>query len=322
NVTAGTGFFIAAGSGPQIGVRGSHFGTTGSYKFGVYGDFSSTAIRCGAVFGDDFGFAMGALGYYAANLVDYGVYGFGSAYATGVATGKVANNNETGVGLNEQNTNIGLGIYGGVMGGWVRGLQYGFHAKGNRYGLYVDGVTFTNKPVAQLIDAGQNSRTAVYTNNSTTSDVYAKGKAILVNGTATIIFDDKFKGLIDNPQDLVITVTPNGNTNGVYVATVNANGFTIVENNGGTRSDVTVSWIAATEIKQNKNIEIPSEVAAEDFDTKMRGVMFNDNNKTDAPQPLWYDGSKIRFDQPPAKKARPAVKVRSLSGNISTANTQ
>jgi hypothetical protein len=32
-------------------------------------------------------------------------------------------------------------------------------------------------------------------------------------------------------------------------------------------------------------------------------VMYNDNNKTDIPQYIWWDGNQVRFDRPPAKKA-------------------
>jgi len=50
-------------------------------------------------------------------------------------------------------THIGLGIYAGIMGGWMKGLVYGTHIKGEHYRLYVDGKTYTNEPVIELVTA-------------------------------------------------------------------------------------------------------------------------------------------------------------------------
>jgi hypothetical protein len=322
SVVPGTGFRTLAATGPRMGVTGNVTGI-GSYSFGVHGTSPSTDIRTGGVFGDDAGWAMGVLGYYASNLTDYAVYGFGLAYQTGAAGGISTFNGSINRTLSSENTltqpnsMIGLGVYGGVMGGWVRGLEYGFHAKGHRYGLYVDGTTFTNSPITQLINIGENNRVATKATMGMSADVQTRGKAQLVNGQAFISFSSDFSKVISDPQDLVITVTPGGNTNGVYVYSVTANGFTIKENNEGT-SNVSVSWIAISTIKGYNDMSglIPSEVAASDFDVKMNGVMFNDNNTSDTPTPIWWDGTQIRFDNPPAKQILPSVN----SARIKTGN--
>jgi hypothetical protein len=308
----GTGFRNLVPTGPQAGIVGSTLAGSGSFMFGVHGSFSSTSIRCGAVFGDDFGFAAGALGYYASTLVDYGVYGFGQAYQVGLAGGRYANPNDPfSAGASEgwdgqTNTNIGMGVYGGVMGGWIRGMAYGMNVRGTRYSMYVDGYSYTNKPIAQLInpDNGSANRIPAYTSSAMTSDVSSRGKVQMINGEAHISFDANFAAVITDPSDLVITVTPTGNSNGVYVSSVDANGFTVKENNNGTAS-VQLSWIAVATIKGQEQLNVPAEVLATDFDSKMQGVMFNENNTTDTPQPLWWDGTQIRFDTPPAKQADP-----------------
>jgi hypothetical protein len=315
---AGTGFRNLVATGPRMGVNGNTSAPTGSYTFGVHGSMGTADIRSGAVFGDDFGLAYGALGYFAANLVDYSVYGFGVAYQTGIATGRTAQGGGSSENWDGQpNTNIGLGIYGGVMGGWVRGMAYGMHVRGTRYSLYVDGYTFTNKPVAMLVTKEDGTRATTYAAVSTTSDVYARGKAQLSNGSVYIPFDATFRQIISDPGDLVITVTPTGNSNGVYVSSVDANGFTVTENNGGT-SAVNVSWVAIATVKGNENPETPAEVSQNDFDQKMRGVMFNDNNMTDTPQPLWWDGSQVRFDTPPAKQPDPLYNPANRSTGSNT----
>lgn len=309
---SGTGFRNLAATGPQTGVSGSVSTTTATYAFGVYGAAPSTTARTAAVFGDDGGFAQGALGYFANSGVDYAVYGFGINYFTGIAGGMTTYSGgstrslTTGGGNEPASNMIGLGIYGGVMGGWVRGMEYGLHAKGKRYGLYVDGTTFVNDPITQLVNVGDNTRIAAQATIGMTADVQSRGKAQLSNGQVFIPFSADFSKIISDPNDLVITVTPQGNTNGVYVSSVTANGFTVMENNGGA-SSVQISWIAVATVKGYDNMGnlVPSEVAQSDFDTKMNSVMFNENNTQETSSGIWWDGSQIRFGTPPKTANEP-----------------
>lgn len=241
---AGTGFRTLPAAGPRVGIFGRTTNGNGQYTFGVHGSFSSTASRCGGVFGDDFGFAMGSLGYYASNNSDYSVYGFGAAYQTGIAAGRQQS-------LPETNTHIGLGIYGGVMGGWMKGLVYGTHVKGDRYSLYVDGKTYTNSPITELVNTGNENRQPAYAVTSLTTDVYAKGKGTLTNGEAFIELDPNFLKMVSsNPDDLVITVTPTSSSTGLYISEQNATGFRIKENQNS-NGRVSFNWIVVATRKDN-----------------------------------------------------------------------
>lgn len=282
--TAGTNF-----GSTHTGVNGQAT-TSGTYKFGVYGS-GGTSARTGGVMGYDYGISIGALGYYASSAIDYGVYGFGQAYQTGIATGRFSDS------FNEKDTTIGLGIYGGVMGGWVRGLKFGFHTKGETYSLYVDGNGYTNKPLAYLISSDGDSKTASYMSTSMKPEVTVNGKTLLENGKVFVAFEPSFSQIISNVDDVIITASPQGKSNGVYIDQITKDGFWIYENNDGT-SNVKISWIAITKIKGEENPEVPQELLANDFDQKMEGVMFNDNNTVDTPQSLWWDGNQIRWDKP------------------------
>lgn len=286
--TAGTSF-----GATHTGVTGTAT-TSGSYKFGVYGS-GGTSARTGGVMGYDYGAGIGALGYYSSAFTDYSVYGFGLAYQTGVAAGRFSSANHNN--FSEKNTNIGLGIYGGVMGGWVRGMKYGFHAKGETYSLYVDGNAYTNKPLTYLIESDDNQRVASYMTTSIKPEVTTNGKTALQNGRVFVSFDKNFSKVISNLEDIVITATPQGKSNGVYIDNISRDGFWIIENNDGV-SNVKISWIAITQIKGEENPVVPSDLLAEDFDKKMDKVMFNDNNTTEEAQSLWWDGTKIRWDRP------------------------
>lgn len=282
--TSGTSY-----TAPHTGVSGGAT-TSGAYKFGTFGSGGSSS-RSGGVLGNDFGIALGALGYYASNFIDYSVYGFGQAHTNGAIGGRFSTNPM------EKNTNIGLGIYGGVMGGWVRGMKYGFHTKGETYSLYVDGSGYTNKPLAYLITTDGATKTASYMSTSMKPEVTENGKVTLENGKVFVPFNKAFSQIISNIDDVIITASPQGKSNGVYIDQISKNGFWIYENNDGT-SNVKISWIAITKIKGEENPEVPADLLANDFDKKMDGVMFNENNTVDKAQSLWWDGSQMRWDKP------------------------
>lgn len=322
SATAGTGFRTLAGTGPRMGTQGT-FTAAGSYSFGVFGSSPSITTRTGAVFGDNGGFSLGALGYYANNGLDYAVYGFGRAYQAGIATGRPAagGNNTSSTIYNDgntelaQNTNIGLGIYGGVMGGWVRGLKYGFNAKGETYSLYVDGQSFTNEPVAYLMPTATDERVAGFMSTSLKAEVSDKGKIQLRNGRVFVAFDDNFKKVMSTDlDDLIITATPQGNSAGVYISQISIEGFWIFENNNG-QSNVNVAWTAISPVEGRQNIA--EELLSKEFDRKMDKVMYNENNTDGTAQPLWWDGTQMRWDAPPAKQADPnAVDFKRPTGGI------
>jgi hypothetical protein len=304
STVAGTGFRVLATTGPRVGIEGRTVTSGGQYTFGVYGSMGSTDIRCGAIIGDDFGIAMGAIGYYASTMVDYSVYGFGQAHQNGIATGRSQS-------LTEPNTQIGLGIYGGVMGGWMKGLVYGTHVKGERYSLYVDGKTYTNSPITELVNTGGENRQPAYAVTSLTTDMYAKGKGQLTNGEANIELDPAFLKMVSaDPDDLVITVTPTSSSTGLYIAKQSATGFVIKENQTS-NGKVSFNWIVVATRKDNTAMQHSPEILKASFDKRMDAVMFNDNNTKDTPGNLWWDGHDVRFDQPPARNQD--LKVHNIS---------
>ncbi len=295
STTAGTGFRTIGGTGPRVGVIGNTSASNGQYTFGLHGSMGSTDIRCAGVIGDDFGLALGALAYFSASLNDYSVYGFGGAYQTGVSGGK---------GIDPKpNTHIGMGIYGGVMGGWIQGLVYGTHLKGDRYSLYVDGKTYINHPMTELVPTESGNRKPAYHLTTSQPEVYARGKASMKAGAHYVAFDENFLQMA-NRDDIVITVTPMGKSMGLYISQQDQQGFYVNENGNG-NSDVVFSWIAIASRKGLEDIKHAPEIIHADFDKTMNRVMWNDNNTTDKAQSIWWDGNEVRFDAPPPKKQDP-----------------
>ena len=308
------GQITGAGSGTsflQTAVRKDIFGAgnsvTGNYHFGVYGA-GGLSTRSGGVMGHNTGnafWAAGALGYYNSGALDYGVYGFGLAYTTGAAAGRMANPGRGSLGsLDEPNSMIGLGIYGGVMGGWIKGLVYGTNMSGAKYGAYVHGKTLTNDFIATLTETGNSSqRIATYAPSAMKVEVSDKGTGKLLNGKTTVSFSRQFSPLLSSEEPIIITVTPMGNSQGLYIEKMSSEGFTVVENNHGA-SNITFNWIAIGVKKGFENPSISPEILNAEFEEIMNGnsgVMYNDNNPETPTHSIWWDGTQVRFDIPPVK---------------------
>jgi hypothetical protein len=172
---------------------------------------------------------------------------------------------------------------------------------GELFGLYVDGKTYTNNFVTQLDNAndGSDKRIPSYMATSTSVDIIEKGVVNMVNGKAYIKFNDNFSSVVSDTLPIIVTVSPKGKSNAVYVESVSKDGFTVVENNDG-HSNVQIMWIAIGTKAGYENPDNTPELLTTDFDRKMDGVMFNDNDSTRNATPIWWDGTKVSFDPMPS----------------------
>jgi len=280
--TDGTNFTNDIGAGVHGQMGG---GSTTDHTFGVKGDTGgNTERRTGGVIGTNF-FASGALGYYAQNNNDYSVYAFGGTRIDGGVNGKTTNS--------YIDTSIGLGVHGGVIGAWVKGHEYGTVSTGERFANYTQGKTITNEAFIVLDEKQDGSRSVSYANTSMSQDVQDKGMGKLVNGTSYISFNKEYSQIIDDSKPVIVTVTPYGETNGVHIVSVDKNGFTIKENQGGA-SNVSFNWIAIAE-KRTKSRPVSSELLSADFDTNLNGVMSDETKDDIDRKAIWSDNGTVRF---------------------------
>ncbi len=278
--TAGSDFTNDIGAG----VVGSLLNDV-AYSFGVKGETgNSTQRRTGGVIGTDF-FASGALGYFAQNNNDYSVYAFGGTRFNGVPGGKTSNN--------FIDTSIGLGVHGGVIGAWVKGHEYGTVFTGERFANYNQGKTITNEAFIVLDEKQDGSRAVSYANTSMSQDIQDKGVGKLANGTSYIAFNREYSQIIDDSKPVIVTVTPYGETNGVHIVSVDKNGFTIKENQGGT-SNVSFNWIAIAE-KRTKSRPVSSELLSADFDRNLSSVMSDETKDIADRKAIWSDSGTVKF---------------------------
>lgn len=287
----GTSYTVA---GTNKAVAGYNFWGD-SYTFGVTGHCYNDFVRSGGVLGSNVGGNIWAsLGYFSSTSTNYGIY---ASTASGTGTGRMASGAA-------QNT-IGGGFYGGLIGSWSKGSRIGHIASGSQFAAYNSGDEYTAGKQIELVPTG-NSRTAAYSVTSTDVVVYKKGKANLTAGTVRVNFDAAYAKLLGDVP--VVTVTPMGNCNGIYIESIDAAGFTLRELGNGS-SNVAVSWIAVGDRVDAAHAVSP-ELLTQDFDDNLNEVMFNENEKDRSGKAIWSESGQLRMGQMPAHLVEKPVRTQ------------
>lgn len=294
-----------AGVYGNIGSRVTPSSTNG-YLFGVVGDILTLGTGTipdgsGGVLGSGGSGNFGMLGYRGLTGTLYSVYGGGNSGT--INAGNTGNKNINST----PNNHIGIGINGGFMGGFIKGNQYGIMSKGEEFGMYVQGNTLTNQPIVILTENNSNKRTISYGSSSTDVDITTRGTANLNNGEAYISFKESFKNLVSETETINITVTPNGETNGVYISRITKDGFYVKENKNG-KNSVTLNWIAiGTKKGYEDGIAISNEILDSNFEKNITEVLENDETGKEE-KSMFFDGQKIQFQRIPEQFIKNAKK--------------
>ena len=294
-----------AGAGEyHMGVYGKSLAAERN-TMGVYGNITTPG---GGTFTTN---GAGALGYREDGGGGGRIYG---GYFEGDDGGHINGTFRTSGNQPKEQTTIGFGAKGGLMGGWTKGSVYGLATEGKRFSLYVNGREFTNDVITQLNESNKTERIATYVPTSTTVDITSKGVSKLSNGKKRVSFKDDFSQLSSSKEPIIVTVTPLGKSNGVYIESIDANGFTIIENNNGT-ANVQFTWIAIATRKGYESVKNPEELLAQDYDEKLSKTMnanILNNNKVEG-QEMWWDGNKIQYSNTPEPKYNAANSVKAKS---------
>jgi hypothetical protein len=184
-----------------------------------------------------------------------------------------------------------------MIGSTSQGSVIGQLNSGDLFAQYNKGNVYTLGKNVELVKANNNV-TPVYTVSSTKATVYDKGSIVLVNGTAYVPFSTEYKGLLGEAP--TVTVTPNGECNGLYISSVDKNGFTVKELMHGA-SNATISWIAVGNRIDNNEMELATQiVTAPDFDRNVQQVLYSDGHIEGEAMGVWWDGKTIQFGKLPA----------------------
>ena len=261
------------------------------YSFGTAGFNYNDYSRCGGVLGAvEWGGYWGSLGYKSSGLLTYG--GYFTSYTSG--TGKSS----------QPSTGIGIGAWGDLMGADIHGKVYGVYAEGENYATYSNGPVYKNNLDVHLQENGAGANTVLYTNVSTEVTVQTSGYATLTSGHANIAFDQAFAASVSSDQPVVVTVTPMGNSKGVYLAEVSKSGFKVVENNDGT-SNVTVSYIAIGKRAGYENPKLAPEVIEAGYTQKLSRGLHNDGDTRTNGEGLYYQNGQLSVGVHPSSLPNP-----------------
>ncbi len=249
------------------------------YSFSTSGFNYNDYTRCGGVLGaQNFGSYWGSLGYK-----DSGGSGYGGYFTSWNFGGGKSSPAKTG---------IGLGAWGDLMGADIHGKVYGVYVEGENYAMFSNGAVFKNDLDIHLQQNKSGTNTVLYTNVSTDVTIQTSGYATLSNGQANIDFDPAFASAVSGETPIVVTVTPNGNSNGVYLSGVSTKGFRVAENNEG-KSSVTISYIAIGKRAGYERPDLPREVIESDYTQKLARGLHNDSDTQSNGEGLFYENGHL-----------------------------
>jgi len=249
------------------------------YSFGTSGFNYNDYNRCGGILGAEAGGAYwGSLGYKNSANTGYGGYFTSSSSGGGKSS--------------QANTGIGIGAWGDLMGADIHGKVYGTYTEGENYAMYANGVVFKNNLDVHLQDNGTNTNTVLYTSVSTDVTIQTSGFATLSGGQTSVDFDPAFTSAVSAETPVVITVTPTGNSNGVYLSEFSRKGFKVVENNDG-KSSVTISYIAIGKRAGYEHPDLPREVIESNYTQNMMRGLHNDADTKTNGEGLYYQDGQL-----------------------------
>lgn len=250
------------------------------YSFALAGYNPDDDDRCGGVIGSRTdGNVWGSLGYRSSASNYYG--GYFTSYTSGTGKSTLA-----------PDIGIGIGAWGDLMGADIHGGIYGIYTEGENYALFSNGTVYNSGVEVNLQDNGTETKTALYTSTSTDVTVMTSGTVLLSNGKASITFDPGFTASVSGDFPVIVTVTPSGNSNGVYTSEVTGSGFTVVENNNG-KSNVTIHYIAIGRRAGYESPEISGEVLDVAYTGNMTRGLHNDVDTQANGEGLYYENGQL-----------------------------
>ena len=201
------------------------------------------------------------------------------------------------------------------MGADIHGKTDGLYTEGENYAMFAHGTTFRDNLDVHLQQNGTETSTVLYTHVSTEATVHTSGAAKLTNGKSTIAFDPDFINTVSASEPVIVTVTPTGNSNGVYISKVTSAGFTVIENNAG-RSNVTVNYIAIGKRAGHENPSLPAEVIDAEYTNNIARGLTPDTVLDHNGEGLYYANGQLVVGRHPSTYPDPNVQKEEIERHI------
>jgi hypothetical protein len=212
NTDGASGHLGTTVGGEQAGVWGSsnYYGVYGTGTFGVYGTGSNIGV-----------YAAGNIGVSAISNSSGGWGEIGTT-VNGWATGVYGTSKTYGV--------FGTAPTYGVVG---EATYTGVYGQGSTYGVFSDGPYGTSSTSAALSALPDNRVVELYSMASPENWFEDFGSGSLTAGFAEITLDPTFAQAANSESGYHVFITPNGDCEGLYVATRTATGFEVRELRSG-----------------------------------------------------------------------------------------
>jgi|SRR5579872_754747 len=257
-----TKFKSAGKTAGKAGVLGEDLSTTGNLDAGVSGVSKNGAgvVGTSTNWNGMEGLTMGAgtSGVYGQNAAasGYGIAGRNVASTNDPnGAGILADGGPNDNGLHAVSTlgvaglfnnrsgdfSPALGVLGGTVGTGAIVVEIEAHDGSEVMGVtdvgnvFIPGQIFTNGTCQHGCVAGPHQTRAVteYTPAESEPTIEDFGDGILTNGRADVALDPKFANVIDPNATYFVSLTPEGDCRGLYIASQTARGFTVRELQGG-----------------------------------------------------------------------------------------
>ena len=190
------------------------------------------------------------------------------------------------------------------------------------YSIYAHGDVYRTGADVHIQENAGGDNNVMYTLVSTEMVVQTYGIGQMQKGKSSIIFDKAFAEVVSADEPIIVTITPIGKSNGVYLDEVDGTGFSVGENNNG-KSSVQYSWIAIGKRKGFENKILPEDVIASDYNEKISRGLVNDNDMSTSGEGIYYQDGKLHNGpgmEPRSGNAtiiiEPALKKQSVKAEV------
>ncbi len=181
--------------------------------------------------------------------------------------------------------------------------------RANYAAAYFDGPVIRNGYEAMLIETGE-TNTPAYTMVSNSVNIQTIGQGVVVNGSATINFDESFTNTVSSTAPIIVIITPTSNVGRLVVTNTSTSGFDVISENN---SNGSFNWIAIGKVKGYENVTVKQEYKNTNF--------INDEIEKTYPQSKGFNefGSEDFFKTQKLKKKlqKGNIDVKENTKNIS-----
>jgi hypothetical protein len=287
NVVGGSGTFTVSGGTGTRAVEGSSTGGVGvhgqsSTYWGVAGESGYGGVYGGGntygVFGASsdtgvYGYSDTTWGTGVSGWGATGVWGT-SADGNGVAgEGYLHGVRGTGyyVGVSGSGTETGVYGYGETLAGvYGESAGYGVHGySSGSYALYAEGDIGYTGSIVQVVPLASNRVVSLNAMQSPENWFEDFGSGQLQDGAAEITLDPTFAETVNTESGYHVFLTPNGDSQGLYIARKSPAGFEVREQRGG-KSDIAFDYRIVARRRGYETVRLRQIEADEEVVAKLR----------------------------------------------------